>query len=297
MGFFDGVHRGHARVLKAARRPGAAHGVLTFENHPLTVLRPGDAPPLIVPDTAVKERLIRELGAEVLLSLPFSPELASWTAPEFLGRLCAACRCVHVAVGGNWRFGAGRAGDAAFLETEGSRLGFAVTRVPLKTSRGEVICSSAIRRHLSENRFARALELLGHPLWMSGTVTAGRRLARRWGFPTANVAVKSGVLPPFGVYAVRVHTGGRSRPGIANFGIRPTVDRQPSAPILEAHLFDFAEDLYGARLEVELLRLLRRERSFPGQDALRRQIACDAAEARRFFSSRPDAADAGSVSH
>lgn len=283
VGFFDGVHRGHVRVIEAAHREGALRGVLTFDRHPLSVLNPSVAPALIVADSSAKEALLESYGCEVLLSLPFTKELAVLSAEQFLDRLCASSHCVHVAVGENWRFGAERGGNTTFLKKEGTKRGFSVSCVPLEMSDGEIICSSAVRRYLSIGDFARAVRMLGHPLPMAGNVTAGRRLARTWGFPTANTAVKIGVCPPFGVYAVRVCVKGECYAGIANFGVRPTVDRVASAPLLEVHLYDFSGDLYGERLEVELLSLLRPEQRFQNLDALRRQVERDIEIGRRFF--------------
>lgn len=283
MGFFDGVHRGHVRVIEAAQREGALRGVLTFDQHPLSVLHPAVAPPLIVADSAVKERLLEACGCEVLLSLSFTKEIATLPAGQFLDYLCASAQCVHVAVGENWRFGSERGGDTAFLKEEGAKRGFSVSAVPLETSGGEIICSTAVRRYLAEGDFARAIEMLGHPLPLAGNVISGRRLARTWGFPTANTAVNIGVCPPFGVYAVRVRVRGKYFAGIANFGVRPTVDRAASAPLLEVHLYDFSGDLYSERLEAELLSLLRPEQRFPNLDALRNQIEQDIEIGRRFF--------------
>lgn len=283
IGFFDGVHRGHVRVIEAAYREGALRGVLTFDRHPLSVLNPPIAPPLIVADASEKARLLESFGCDVLLSLPFTKELAALSAEQFLDRLCSSSRCVHIAVGENWRFGAARGGNTAFLKEAGAKRGFSVLCVPLEMSGDEVICSSAVRRYLAEGDFARASEMLGHPLPMAGEVISGRRLARSWGFPTANTAVKLGACPPFGVYAVRACVKGKHYTGIANFGVRPTVDCEACAPLLEVHLYDFSGDLYGERLEAELLCLLRPEQRFPNLDELRRQIERDMEIGRQFF--------------
>lgn len=283
MGVFDGVHLGHRRVIESAARPGALRGVLTFDRHPMSLLCPERAPRLIVPDNGVKEDLLAALGVDALCVLPFTRELAGMEAAVFLDRLAAACPLAGISVGANWRFGAGRGGDAGLLRAQGEQRGFAVTCAPLAEYGGETVCSSAIRRHLAEGDFQRAVALLGHPLPMAGTVEEGRRLARQWNFPTANVRPRCGAMPPLGVYAARVRIDGEkgSWGGVANFGCRPTVDHPEAGPepLLEVHLFQYDGMLYGRRLVVELTHFLRPERRFESLEALRAQIEADAAEA------------------
>lgn len=292
MGVFDGVHRGHRLVIESASAPGALRGVLTFDRHPQELLCPSKAPRLLVPDAGLKRELIASLGVDVLLELPFTPELASLSATDFLDRLSAACPLAGVSVGANWRFGAGRGGNVDLLRAEGARRGFAVNVAPLIEDAGETVCSSAIRRHLHEGMFDRASAMLGHPFALAGTVEEGRRLARRWNFPTANLRPLPGAFPPFGAYAARVHVEGAEEAGlyaaVANFGLRPTVQHpeQGASPLLEAHLFGFDGSLYGRRLVVELLRFLRPERTFDSLDALRRQIECDAREAKAILDAK-----------
>lgn len=283
MGVFDGVHLGHRRVVESASAPGALRGVLTFDRHPASLLCPEKSPQLIVPDSRVKERLLASLGVQALLVLPFTRALAAVEATAFLDRLAAACPLAGISVGANWRFGAGRGGDAALLRREARRLGFVVECAPLVEYDGETVCSSAIRRHLAAGAFERAAALLGHPLAMSGVVEEGRKLARHWGFPTANVRPVSGALPPYGVYAARVRIEGEEGQwgAVANFGLRPTVEHPEAGPepLLEVHLPDWSGPLYGRRLEVELEHFLRPERRFESLAALQAQIGADAAEA------------------
>lgn len=288
MGVFDGVHRGHRLVIESASAPGALRGVLTFDRHPLELLCPAKAPRLLVPDAGLKRELIASLGVDVLLELPFTPELASLSALEFLDRLAAACPLAGVSVGANWRFGAGRGGNVDLLRAEGARRGFAVNVAPLIEDAGETVCSSAIRRHLHEGMFDRASALLGHPFALAGLVEEGQRLARRWNFPTANLRPLPGAFPPCGAYAASVRIEGAEEglyAAVANFGLRPTVQHpeQGASPLLEAHLFDYDGSLYGRRLVVELLRFLRPERTFDSLDALRQQIEGDAREAKAIL--------------
>lgn len=288
MGVFDGVHLGHRRVIESAFVPGALRGVLTFDRHPMSLLCPERAPRLIVPDGQVKEELLASLGVEALFVLPFTRALAAVEATAFLDRLAAACPLAGISVGANWRFGAARGGNAALLRAEGERRGFAVACAPLVACGGETVCSSAIRRHLAEGDFQRAVAMLGHPLPMAGVVEEGRRLARGWDFPTANLRPACGAFPPYGVYAARVRVEGEEgRWGaVANFGLRPTVDHPEAGPepLLEAHLFGWNGSLYGRRLEVELEHFLRPERRFDSLDALKAQIANDARDASNWLS-------------
>lgn len=287
MGVFDGVHLGHRRVIESAREPGALRGVLTFDRHPMSLLCPERAPQMIVPDDRVKEDLMAALGVEVMFVLPFTRELAAVEATAFLDRLAVACPLAGISVGADWRFGAGRGGNTALLRAEGKRRGIAVNCAPLVEYDGETVCSSAIRRHLAEGDFHRAAAMLGHPLPMAGEVVEGRRLARKWNFPTANLRPAYGAMPPYGVYAARARIEGEEGvwSAVANFGLRPTVEHPEAGPepTLEAHLFEWNGSLYGRRLVVELECFLRPERRFANLEALKAQIEADAAEARHWL--------------
>lgn len=276
MGFFDGVHRGHRRVIESADTPGALRGVLTFAQHPLAVLAPQRQPKLITPDSGQKRALLAELGVQVLLELPFTPELAATGPREFLDALRGACRMAGISVGRNWHFGKGGVGNAAFVEAYAAEHGLRACVQDMAELQGERICSSRIRELLQEGNLPLAQEMLGHPFSICGVVGHGQKLARKLGFPTANVVVPSAaVLPPFGVYEVACRIKGASVRGIANLGMRPTIDESMKLVRLETHLLNWDGDLYGRPLLVELRRFLRPERKFASVDELQAQIAAD----------------------
>ncbi len=281
LGFFDGVHRGHRRVVESASTPGALRGVLTFENHPLALLAPERQPRLITPHAEHKAALLRALGAEVLLQLPFTPALAAMPPQEFLAWLAAACPrgIAGLSVGENWHFGRGGSGDAAFLRRWGEENGCRICVQPLLPEGGQPVCSSRIRRCLAEGALGEVVQLLGHPFCVCGVVEQGQQLARRLGFPTANLTLPPhAALPPMGVYEVSFLFHGERLRGVANLGLRPTIEEAHKPVRLEVHVVGgWQGDLYGQQLVVELRRFLRPERRFDSLDALRAQMAADAA--------------------
>ncbi len=281
MGFFDGVHRGHRCVVESAATPGALRGVLTFESHPLSLLAPGRAPSLLTPHAAHKAALLEALGVEVLLVLPFTAELAALSPQEFLGQLGAACPAglAGFSVGDNWRFGRGGSGDAAFLRAWAQEHACGIAVQPLLQEGGEPVCSSRIRRVLAAGELAEAARLLGHPFCVCGEVEQGQKLARQLGFPTANITLPpQAALPPMGVYEVTFRHGGERLRGVANLGLRPTIDEAHKPVRLEVHVVGgWRGDLYGCELAVELRRFIRPERRFASLEALRAQMVADVA--------------------
>ena len=287
LGNFDGVHRGHQTVVAAAgtiaRALGAPHGVLTFEPHPRQVFRPDDAPFRLTP-LRVKTRELEALGADLLFSLHFDKEFAARTAENFVDEILVAALGVrHVVVGYDFVFGRGRAGTVEFLQDMSVRRGFGVDVVAAVAADGmEVISSTRIREHLVAGRPADAARLLGRAWEIDGRVEHGEARGRTIGFPTANVMLADYLRPAAGVYAVRVgiERGAETEwhEGVANIGTRPTVGGTDLR--LEAHLFDFTGDLYGAHVRVALLAFMRPERKFASFDELKQQIAADALDAR-----------------
>ncbi len=276
MGFFDGVHRGHRRVIESAATSGALRGVLTFTQHPLALLAPQKQPRLITPTPAQKHALLEALGVDVLLELPFTRELAAMAPQDFLDMLRAACPMAGISVGSNWHFGRGGAGDAAFVEQYAAEHGLRACVQTLAEHEGERICSSRIRELLEEGNLPRVEAMLGHAFSIAGVVESGQKLARKLGFPTANIRVHGqAVLPPAGVYEVGVAVDGAPRRGIANLGLRPTIRETEKVMRLETHLPGWSGDLYGRELVVELHRFLRPERRFASVEELRAQIAAD----------------------
>lgn len=276
MGFFDGVHRGHRQVIESADTPGALRGVLTFAEHPLAVLAPQRQPRLITPLAVQKRALMAELGVEVMLELPFTPELAALEPQNFLDALRRPCPMAGISVGRNWLFGRGGVGNAAFVEAYAALHGLHACVQDMAEYEGERICSSRIRQVLEAGNLPAAEAMLGHVFSVAGVVEHGQHLARQLGFPTANIEVHpQAVLPPAGVYEVQVMIAGSLHRGIANLGLRPTIQETRKVVRLEMHLPGWQGDLYGCLLRVELCRFLRPERRFDSVEELRAQIAAD----------------------
>lgn len=282
LGNFDGVHRGHQAVLDAARLPGAPLGVVTFEPHPRAFFAPG-APPfrLMTPDA--RAHRLEKLGVDRLFILEFNAALMGLSAEEFARDVLARdLGLKHVAVGADFRFGKGRAGDAAQLAALGAQYGFGVTAVDLVGGE-QAFSSTAIRTALTEGRPEEAARMLGHRHRIDGRVQHGEKRGRTLGFPTANIDLTGLHLPRFGVYAVTVeildgpHKGRRR--GAASIGVRPMFGA--NTPNLEVFLLDFKGDLYGAELSVGLVKFLRGEEKYPDLETLVTQMHkdCDQAAA------------------
>lgn len=283
LGNFDGVHLGHAAVLDAARAPGLALGCLTFEPHPRQHFRPQD-PPFRLTLAPEKFSALAAHGVDFVYELAFDEALSRMPADTFVREvLVAGLGVARAACGEDFVFGHRRGGDVALLRRLGAELGFAVAIAsPVMAADGTVVSSSSVRDALASGDLFRARALLGRLPALAGEVAHGDKRGRTIGFPTANILLGAQQEPRHGVYAVRAVIDGRSVPGVANVGVRPTVGA-PTAPLLEAHFFDLAMDLYGRRLVVDLHAFLRAERKFSGLDALKAQIAADAAEARRLL--------------
>jgi len=283
VGNFDGVHPGHAQLIRTAieraRAAAKPAGVLTFEPHPKAVFKP-DAPPFRLTPWPVKCRLLAELGLDFTVSLTFDRGFAARTAEEFIdATLVAQIGVSHVVVGYDFCFGRGRAGTGETLVAAGEVKGFGVTRVsPVKGRDGEVYSSSRIRHLIATGEPRAAARLLGRPFEIEATVETGDRLGRELGFPTANLRLRETLHPAFGIYAAQAMIDGIWRDSVVSLGIRPTVaDR---GVLLEVHVFDFGGDLYGKALRVRLIDYLRPEAKFPDLEALKRQIAEDCRVAR-----------------
>jgi riboflavin kinase / FMN adenylyltransferase len=297
MGNFDGLHLGHAaligRVCDLARTEGRPSGVLTFEPHPRSVFLPGAEPFRLTP-FRVKERELARLGVELLFVQHFDLRFAAKTAEDFIGEvIVCAVGASHVIVGWDCTFGNRRRGSPDMLRAAGAQHGFGVTVLePIRGADATVYSSTQIRELLKAGRPHEAAALLGRFWEIDGRVAIGDRRGRTIGFPTANLSLDDYLQPAFGVYAVRVcgdgpddPLAGRTVDGVANLGMRPTVGGL--VPRLEAHLFDTNVDLYGRHLRVALIEFIRAERKFAGLEALKAQIAQDAARARAILSTVP----------
>jgi len=286
VGNFDGVHRGHQALVAAAvaraRASGAVAVVLTFDPHPARVLRP-DAAPDALTTLAQKQELVAGLGIDRLAVLPFDLRLAQLSPEAFAQEVLAqALGARHVVVGESFRFGLGRQGDARSLAVLGDKLGFTVEVVPPVLHAGRPISSSRVREALRLGDVREARELLGRPHIVDGPVVRGDGRGRTLGIPTANLAPDDQLLPGRGVYAARCRiASGEWRQAVVNVGERPTFGG--GRETLEAHLVDFAGDLYDTRLRLAFHERLRGEQRFDGVAALVARIQEDIRAARALL--------------
>jgi riboflavin kinase/FMN adenylyltransferase len=284
LGNFDGVHRGHQAVLKRAAEAAKARGLrlaaAVFEPHPRQFFQP-NAAPFRLQSPGQRINALAALGVEIVFQIEFNAALAALTDEEFARtELAERIGAAHVIVGADFTFGKARMGDAQALVAAGARNGFSVSITDVLTeSADQKVSSSTIRKAIAEGRMDEAAALLTRPWAIEGIVLPGQARGRTIGFRTANISLGAYQRPHNGVYAVRVMAGGAKRQGVANIGVRPTVGGADE-PLVEAHLFDFEGDLYGRRIEVELIKFLRSEQKFESFDALKAQIATDAANAK-----------------
>jgi riboflavin kinase/FMN adenylyltransferase len=287
LGNFDGLHRGHRKILdrvdRVARERGATAVVMTFDPHPPRVVRADKAPPLLM-TKAQKLAAFEEAGLQGAAIVRFTSELSRWE-PEMFVRtvLVDWLRVSEVWVGANFLFGHDRAGNFSLLRTLGGRYGFKAEKIDPVRYKDFVVSSTRIRRLISEGRMDEAGALLGHPYALEGRIVAGDRRGRSLGFPTANLCTENELLPPSGVYATTMTIDGIVRAAVTNVGVRPTVDSSGKTTI-ETHVFDVDRDLYGAAVRVGFVLRLRDERTFESVDHLKIQIAADCTRARVLFS-------------
>jgi riboflavin kinase/FMN adenylyltransferase len=286
VGNFDGVHRGHqvlvSATVSAARASGGAAVVLTFDPHPLRVLRPEQAPKALM-TLEQKAELLAELGVDQMVTLPFTRELSRQDPEQFARHvLQEALGARLVVVGRDFRFGRDRAGDLADLERLGAALGFRVLGLEPVWHEGAPISTTRIREALARGVVKEARDLLGRRFAVEGTVVHGQGRGKGLGIPTANLQPLNETLPRPGVYACWCRrTEGGGSPAVVNLGQRPTFGGEEMT--LEAHLLDFAGDLYGSRLRLEFAGRLREERQFANPESLLAQVRLDIQEARQVL--------------
>ncbi|NKF50992.1 bifunctional riboflavin kinase/FAD synthetase [Shewanella sp. WXL01] len=286
IGNFDGVHRGHAQVIKnlveKAQHFQLPAMLMTFEPQPRELFL-GDKAPARLSLLRDKISLLDELGIERLICVNFTPSFAQQPADQFIEDLLVKKLGVkYLVVGDDFCFGKGREGNFEMLVHAGAKFGFTVVSTQSFLVGSQRVSSTAVREQLALGNLEQARRLLGHPYMLSGRVAHGQKIGRTIGFPTANVALKRQVVPVRGVYAVKLRWQDSDEyEGVANVGYRPTVQGQKCQ--LEVHLFDFEGDLYGKRVEVELVAKIRDEQPFSSLDALKKQILNDANEARALF--------------
>lgn len=286
IGNFDGVHRGHAKVIASlverAKHFGLPATLMTFEPQPQELFRGDDAPARL---SLLRDKivLLDELGIDRLLCVNFNRKFASMDPEHFIEDLLVKKLGVkYLVVGDDFCFGKSRAGNFEMLKKAGERFGFAVVNTHSFMVGDLRVSSTAVREQLAKGNLEQARRLLGHPFTLCGRVAHGQKIGRTIGFPTANIALKRKVVPVRGVFAVKLWWDDSDiYEGVANVGFRPTVNGQVCQ--LEVHLFDFEGDLYGKRVEVELVAKIRDEQPFESLDALKKQIWNDADRARALL--------------
>lgn len=295
IGAYDGLHLGHRAVIAEVRSEAEARGlasaVVTFDRHPAAVVRPETAPKLLC-DLDQKLELLESTGIDLVVVITFDEQRAAETAEEFVQEVLVDClRARTVIVGADFHFGKGRGGNVALLNTLGADLGFDVHGMALVDVEGnpaggeQRVSSTAIRRALAEGDVATAAQLLGRPHEVRGLVQHGDKRGRELGFPTANVSVPGSILlPADGIYAGWLRReGGEVLPTAISLGRRPTFYETADASLLEAHVLDFAGDLYDERVAVRFVQRLRGEAKFDSVDELVEQMQRDVAEARQVL--------------
>jgi riboflavin kinase/FMN adenylyltransferase len=285
LGNFDGVHLGHQaifkKVVERARETKGTSIAFTFEPHPLKVLAPERSPRLLNTFHG-KMKLIEAAGIQVVICADFTREFAEQNPEDFARNvLHGKIGAREVYVGYDYAFGKGREGSIESLKAMGRTCGFEVGVVDAVQADGMVVSSSLVRELVSSGRVGEAFKFLGRYYAIEGTVVHGSSRGHELGFPTANIQSVNELIPPYGVYAVLAHVGGRKMKGVASIGVRPTFDNGPLS--VEVYLFDFDGDLYGKHMEVAFVARLRGEEKFPDADSLIRQIRKDVEDAKQVL--------------
>jgi riboflavin kinase/FMN adenylyltransferase len=287
LGNFDGLHRGHMKIIDRVRRRagerGGAPAAMTFDPHPPRVVRPDKAPQLLMTKEQKVEAMARS-GMQGLAVVRFTSELSHWEPEMFVRTVLAEwLHVVEVWVGANFLFGHNREGNFSVLRSLGARYGFRAEKIDPVRYKDFVVSSTRVRRLVSEGRVDEAGALLGHHYFIDGEVMHGAGRGRELGFPTANLRTDNELPPPSGVYATTVTIDEVVYASVTNIGTRPTFG-QGDQVVIEVHIFDYSRDLYGRQVRLSFHQRLRDERAFPDVDALKAQIDADCRSARRLFS-------------
>jgi riboflavin kinase/FMN adenylyltransferase len=286
LGNFDGLHRGHLKIIERVKRGAVEHGgtpmAMTFDPHPPRIVRPDKAPPLLM-TTEQRVEAIAQAGIQCVAIVRFTREMSQWDPETFVRTVLVDwLRVAEVWVGANFLFGHDRSGNFTTLRTLGQRYGFRADKIDPVRYKEFVVSSTRIRRLVSEGRMDEAGALLGHQYAIDGTVVEGRKRGRGIGFPTANLKTSNELLPPNGVYATTLTIGREVRASVTNIGVRPTFGENMETTI-ETHVLEYQQDLYGQRVRLGFVQRLRDERRFDDVDALRTQIEADTRRATRLF--------------
>jgi riboflavin kinase/FMN adenylyltransferase len=286
LGNFDGLHRGHLKIIERVRRGAAEHGgtpmAMTFDPHPSRVVRPDKAPPLLMTKEQRLEAFERA-GINAVAVVRFTLELSKWDPETFVRAVLVDwLRVSEVWVGANFLFGHDRSGNFSTLRTLGQRYGFRADKIDAVRYKEFVVSSTRVRRLVAEGRMDEAGALLGHQFFIDGRVVPGANRGKALGFPTANLETANELLPPNGVYATMTTIDGIVHPSITNVGVRPTFG-DTTKTMIEAYVLGYEGDLYGRFVRLGFVQRLRDERKFDDVDALRAQIEADRRRAERLF--------------
>jgi len=286
LGNFDGMHRGHRKIVERIQRGAAERGgtsvVLTFDPHPPRVLRPDKAPALLM-TKAQKLEALAAAGVQGAAIVTFTADLSRWSPDAFVRTVLVEwLRVAEVWVGADFLFGRERSGNFTLLRALGAQYGFRAEKIDPIRYKDFVVSSTRIRRLVAEGRVDEAGALLGHHYAIDGVVVEGARRGRELGFPTANMATPNELVPPNGVYATTLTVDGLVRPAVTNIGTRPTFGDVTAATV-ETHLLKADLDLYGRSVRLSFIQRLRDERRFADVEALQEQIAADVRRAGRLF--------------
>ena len=290
IGNFDGLHLGHQHIIQNMQKDAENNDwqklVIFTEPHAREFFAESlgtdeEKPPRIFPWSQKVKRL-NELGVEYAFFLNFNNQLRKMTPEDFINNILSRLSIKKLVIGDDFRFGANREGDFSFLQQWGVKNNILIEKTKTFSLHGERVSSTRIRGALTNANFEHAKELLGQPYSFYGKVVYGQQLGTQLGVPTANLWLPKNKLPIAGVYIVKVDLEGKTYGGIANMGVRPTVDGQ--TPVLEVHILDFSKSIYGKKINVEFLKKVRDEKKFKGLDELKEQIFKDISTAKQYFS-------------
>jgi riboflavin kinase/FMN adenylyltransferase len=286
LGNFDGMHRGHLKIIERVRRSAEERGstsvAMTFHPHPSKIVRPDKAPPLLMTAQQKLEALARG-GIHGVAIVRFTAELAQWDPETFVRSVLV--EWLHVAevwVGANFLFGHDRSGNFSLLRSLGARYGFRAEKIDPVRYKDFVVSSTRVRRLIAEGRVDEAGALLGHYYAVDGTIVQGQKRGRELGFPTANLCPENELVPPAGVYATTASIDGFAHPSITNIGTRPTFE-SGEEQLIETHVIGIDKEMYGAKMRVGFVQRLRDEKKFDGVEALKMQIQADRTRAQDLF--------------
>jgi riboflavin kinase/FMN adenylyltransferase len=287
LGNFDGLHRGHLKIVDRVKRGAAERGgtsmAVTFDPHPPRIVRPDKAPPMLMTTTQRLDGMARA-GLQAVAVVRFTRELSEWEPERFVRTVLVDWLRVSEAwVGANFLFGHNRSGNFTALRTLGQRFGFRADKIDPIRYKDFVVSSTRIRRIVSEGHVDEAGALLGHPYYLDGVVEEGRHVGRELGFPTANIRTDNELVPPHGVYATTLTLDGVVHSSITNIGVRPTFGESAAASI-ETHVFGFDESLYDRTVRLSFIQRIRDERRFDDVDGLRAQMEADRRRVVELFS-------------